>query len=113
MPHLRAGRDQEARRRQICGVRAIVQILPAAIPALLVQEAECGCQGVGLLCEVSGSVGGRGGRGTNAVLVRDEFDRPGAGEVGGDEGGVVAGGRILEGSEGGERGVVVLVWRLA
>lgn len=49
------------------------------------------------------------GRGTNTVLVRDEFDGPGAGEVGGDEGGVVAGGRILEGSEGREWGVMVLV----
>lgn len=50
----------------------------------------------------------RGGE-TNAVFVGDEFDGPGAGEFGGDEGGVVAGGRVLEGSECGERGVVVLV----
>lgn len=45
--------------------------------------------------------------------MRDEFNGPGAGEVGGDEGGVVAGGRILEGPEGCEWGVVVLVGMLA
>lgn len=54
MSRLRRWRNQEARRRQIRQVRAIIHILASAIPALLVQEAECVRQGVGLVGEVSG-----------------------------------------------------------
>lgn len=57
MPRVRAGRNQKAGRRQIRDVRAILQILPAAIPALLVQEAECGRQGANLIVMLVGAGG--------------------------------------------------------